>query len=76
MFFYQFRFVSVDALARERSRVSPYNYCQNNPLNRIDPTGALDDEYDVNIVTGKTSKVSDKGGSMTQHFNIDIASKQ
>ncbi|MDD4575618.1 MAG: hypothetical protein PHI36_04225 [Bacteroidales bacterium] len=45
-------------------------------MNRIDPTGALDDEYDVNIVTGKTSKVSDKGGSLTQHFNIDIASKQ
>ncbi|MCD4697341.1 MAG: hypothetical protein K8S16_13985 [Bacteroidales bacterium] len=38
------RFVSVDPLAGERSWVSPYNYVQNNPLNRIDPTGALDDD--------------------------------
>ncbi|MDD2565076.1 MAG: RHS repeat-associated core domain-containing protein [Salinivirgaceae bacterium] len=38
------RFVSVDPLAHERSWVTPYNYCQNNPINRIDPTGALDDD--------------------------------
>lgn len=39
------RFVSVDPLAGERSWVNPYNYVQNNPINRIDPTGALDDHY-------------------------------
>ncbi|HMQ49495.1 MAG TPA: RHS repeat-associated core domain-containing protein [Saprospiraceae bacterium] len=37
------RFLSVDPMAEERSWVSPYNYVQNNPLNRIDPTGAIDD---------------------------------
>lgn len=36
------RFLSVDPLAVERSWVSPYNYVQNNPINRVDPTGALD----------------------------------
>jgi len=36
------RWISVDPLASERSWVSPYSYCQNNPMNRIDPTGALD----------------------------------
>jgi len=36
------RFMSIDPLASKRSWVSPYNYAQNNPLNRIDPTGMLD----------------------------------
>ena len=36
------RFMSVDPLADQRSWVSPYNYVQNNPLNRVDPTGMLD----------------------------------
>jgi hypothetical protein len=37
------KFLSVDPMAHERSWVSPYNFVQNNPINRVDPTGALDD---------------------------------
>ncbi|MDY0282813.1 MAG: RHS repeat-associated core domain-containing protein, partial [Salinivirgaceae bacterium] len=38
------RFISTDPVKAERTWVTPYNYCQNNPINRIDPTGALDGE--------------------------------
>ncbi len=37
-----FRWLSVDPMASQRSWVSPYNFVQNNPINRIDPNGALD----------------------------------
>lgn len=33
----------MDPLAHLREWVSPYNFVQNNPIKRIDPTGALDD---------------------------------
>ena len=36
------RFWTIDPMADERTWVSPYNYVQNNPLNRIDPDGKLD----------------------------------
>ncbi|WP_026948123.1 RHS repeat-associated core domain-containing protein [Algoriphagus marincola] len=36
------RWISVDPLAIEREWLSPYNFVQNNPLNRIDPDGRLD----------------------------------
>jgi len=39
------RFVSVDPLVHLRLWVSPYNFVQNNPINRVDPTGALDGDY-------------------------------
>ncbi|WP_421750896.1 SpvB/TcaC N-terminal domain-containing protein [Croceimicrobium sp.] len=35
-------FTSVDPMAAYRSWISPYNYVQNNPIMRHDPTGMLD----------------------------------
>ena len=37
------RWMNIDPLAGERQMFSPYNYVQNNPIKRIDPTGMLDE---------------------------------
>ncbi len=40
--------LSVDPMSDERPSLSAYNYCQWNPVMRIDPTGMLDGETDGN----------------------------
>ncbi len=53
------RFPSVDPMAHLREWVSPYNFVQNNPTNRVDPTGALDNPiYDTD---GNFLGTDDKG---------------
>src|SRR5690554_2327195 len=43
------RWLSIDPMAHLREWVSPYNFVQNNPINRVDPTGALNNPiYDEN----------------------------
>ena len=41
--------LSVDPMSDERPSLSPYNYCQLNPVMLIDPTGMLDDI----VITGE-----------------------
>ncbi len=36
------RFMSIDPMALKNSNKTPYNYCSNNPINRVDPSG-MDD---------------------------------
>lgn len=48
-----FIWLSVDPMAHKREGLSPYNYVQNNPINRVDPNGALDNpiyDYDGNFL--------------------------
>ncbi|MEA3447758.1 MAG: polymorphic toxin type 44 domain-containing protein, partial [Bacteroidota bacterium] len=45
--------LSIDPMADERSWVSPYSYVQNSPVNRVDPNGALDDNYVFDKESGK-----------------------
>jgi RHS repeat-associated protein len=39
------RFMQVDPMAQKREWLSSYNYGQNNPLIRVDPTGTLDEPW-------------------------------
>jgi RHS repeat-associated protein len=41
------RFMSIDPLCEKYYWISPYAYCANNPVNRIDPNGM--DDYSVNL---------------------------
>lgn len=36
------RWFSIDPMLENRVMLTPYNYCQNNSLNRVDMDGALD----------------------------------
>jgi RHS repeat-associated protein len=62
-------FISRDPLFEERHWMSTYNYCMNNPINRVDPTGMLCDGWDYDQNTNKLTWVSNKGGNTTQYVN-------
>ena len=67
------RWHAVDPMAELRSWVSPYNYCQNNPILRIDPDGNLDDEYEETVDDRGVStkrKISDLGGDEIDFTHI------
>ncbi|GAA5039215.1 hypothetical protein GCM10011506_38120 [Marivirga lumbricoides] len=48
------RFWQVDPMADARNWLTPYNFVQNNPITRVDPTGMLDD-YFLDRETGEIS---------------------
>jgi RHS repeat-associated protein len=39
------RWMNLDPLAEVQPNKTPYHYCSNNPITRIDPTGMLDGDY-------------------------------
>ena len=39
--------LSVDPMSDGRPNLSPYHYCQNNPIMRVDPNGMWDDIYSI-----------------------------
>ncbi len=63
--------LSVDSMSDERSWLTPYNYCQNNPIVITDLNGALDDGYTVDEF-GNFTWVSSVGG---KNYDV-IYSKQ
>ncbi len=46
------RWLQVDPMSSQRPGLTPYNYCQNNPLVRIDPTGMLDENWVTSTIAG------------------------
>jgi RHS repeat-associated protein len=59
------RFVSVDPMKEARPWVNPYNYCQNNPIARVDPNGMLDDVYITGPDADKTTQALNNSSSLT-----------
>jgi RHS repeat-associated protein len=59
-------FISRDILFEAKPWMSPYAYCSNSPVNRVDPSGMLDDEWEINVYSGKMAKVGNKGGDKEQ----------
>jgi RHS repeat-associated protein len=47
--------LSVDPMSDGRPNLTPYHYCQNNPIMRVDPNGMWDDNYTFDEVTGTVS---------------------
>ena len=67
------RFLSVDPLQSERSWMSPYNFVQNSPLSRIDPTGAIDEsaqqpDGEFEWINGEWVKTSTLGDDIGVNF--------
>jgi RHS repeat-associated protein len=54
-----------DPMADARSSLSPYNYVQNNPMLRIDPTGMLD-VYGLDKETGNIQMIDDNDDATDQ----------
>ena len=56
------RWISVDPMKEKRTWITPYNYCQNNPIIIMDVTGALDDGYILSR-DGCIQKIDNIGGN-------------
>ena len=51
------RWMGMDPLGDLRNWVSPYNFVQNNPINRVDPDGALDREIRSLTVINRVERI-------------------
>jgi len=70
-------FISIDPASDQRSWISPYNYCQWNPVGRVDPSGALDWEPIVNEVTKAVSYKAEAGDNRETFMNqYGLSAKQ
>ena len=56
-------FISRDPLMSEKPWLTPYHYCSNNPIGRVDPSGKMDDEWEFdergNLLNTKTNDEKD-----------------
>lgn len=66
------RFYQIDPMADKRDWLTLYNYVQNNPLMRIDPTGMLDDNnYSFDEKTGEVELVEKNDDTHDQIVKTD-----
>ena len=67
------RWTTIDPFAQKRFWVTPYNYVQNNPLNRIDPNGLTD--YTLDKKTGDVKQVGEKNDDPDRILKTDRKGK-
>jgi RHS repeat-associated protein len=67
------RFLSVDPLQFEKSWITPYAYCADNPIKFIDPNGM--DEWEINK-SGKINRVEGSEGKPDKMFVVDNDGKR
>ena len=60
--------LSVDPLSDKYPNVSPYAYCNWNPVIKVDPNGM--DEWTLNYKDGQFQYSSNKGGNKTDYYNV------
>lgn len=63
------RWTTVDPLAQKRYWATPYNYVQNNPMNRIDPNGLTD--FTLDKKTGDVKQIGDKNDNPDRVLQTD-----
>ncbi|MBP5412818.1 MAG: RHS repeat-associated core domain-containing protein [Bacteroidales bacterium] len=79
MYYYEARyyapptFISRDPLMSEKPWLTPYHYCSNNPVGRVDPSGCEDEVLPYLIFNGKTNKIQIwDDGDTPDNYNDDI----
>lgn len=60
--------LSVDPLSDKYPNISAYAYCSWNPINKIDPDGM--DEWEFDIKSGQFSQTGNKGGDITDYYSV------
>ena len=60
------RWTTPDPLGNASVGFSPFAFCSNNPVNRTDPMGMLDDQWTFDVETGEIGWVNSYGGTETQ----------
>ena len=77
MYYYEARyykppvFTSRDALMEQKPWLTPYHYCSNNPVGRMDPSGLTD--YDVETENGIVRKKINDGQNV---YRIEVSTKE
>ena len=64
--------LSVDPMSDERPWISPYNYCQWNPIGRVDTWGMLDAEWSIDKATGRITKLNDNIHTDANGNEVDV----
>lgn len=60
--------MNIDPLAERRDNYSPYAYCLNNPVLRLDPNGLTD--FTFNKKTGEVKQVGEKMMPQTEFLKL------